>query len=158
MKRREDPGDWIDELEGVSARYTMLGVKVAKEALIAKALVAAHDDVLVAATLAKGDDLPGNAGGYSLLQGDTVRSDAWSGGSAGCRHVHKEPKSASTPVVCVRILQQERSRRKRVLVQPGEQGPGSCDFFAAEGTCKASIGIGSVWRQVGEGAHVEDSC
>jgi hypothetical protein len=60
MKRREDPGNLIDKLEGISARYTISGVAVPKEALIARALVAAHDDykdVLVAAKLAKGDDL-----------------------------------------------------------------------------------------------------
>jgi hypothetical protein len=60
MRRRENPGKLIDKLEGISARYRISGVVVPKEALIARALVAAHDDyrdIIVAAKLAKGDDL-----------------------------------------------------------------------------------------------------
>lgn len=60
MHRREDPGNLIDKLEGISARYRFLGVKVSKEALIARALRAAHDEykeVLNAEKRAKGNDL-----------------------------------------------------------------------------------------------------
>jgi hypothetical protein len=60
MNRREHPGNMIAKLKAISARYTILGMNVAQEELIARALVAAHDDynvVLASARCAKGEDL-----------------------------------------------------------------------------------------------------
>jgi hypothetical protein len=44
MRQKENPGLMIDKIEGIKARYTLLGVTIRDEDLVARALVAAHPD------------------------------------------------------------------------------------------------------------------
>jgi hypothetical protein len=81
MKKKDDPGDTIDCLEGISARYTMLGLAVDPQRLIAKALVVApaeYNAALIGEKRCHGDERMNDV--YATLYGEAAKHAAKAAG------------------------------------------------------------------------------
>jgi hypothetical protein len=155
MRRRENPGNLIDKLEGISARYRISGVVVPKEALIARALVAAHDDykdILVAAKLAKGDDLTlGDIRFYMVTLYEAMHGQAaMKAADMSTTSRNRLPRRRYACGYCSKKGHGEST----CWFKPGNKVPD----HAVSVLQKELARLRAASRQVGEGAHVVDSC